>query len=53
LAALARLEAGRTALQAGQASLRADFLGELGKTRSDLMERMDRLQHLLDASMNI
>jgi hypothetical protein len=41
LAALARLEAGQT-------TLRTDFLDELGRTRADLMDRMDRLQHRLD-----
>ena len=57
LAALARLEAGQTRLEAGytrleadvtglkadQTRLRSDFLAELGKTRADIMERVDRL----------
>nr|WP_294556683.1 hypothetical protein [uncultured Rhodopila sp.] len=59
LAALARLEAGQTRLEAGQtrleaditslkgeqARLRSDFLAELGKTRADIMERVDRLEN--------
>ncbi len=59
LAALARLEAGQTRLEAGytrveadvsglkaeQTRLRSDFLAELGKTRADIMERVDRLEN--------
>ena len=52
LAALARLEAGQTRLEADitslkgeQARLRSDFLAELGKTRADIMERVDRLEN--------
>jgi chromosome segregation ATPase len=51
LSALARLEAGETTLEADttgpkaeQARLRSDFLAEPGKTRADIMERVDRLE---------
>jgi chromosome segregation ATPase len=57
LAALNRLGAGQAQLLAGQAqlqaelcqlkaeqkSLRSDFLAELGRTRSDIMERVEQL----------
>ena len=56
LAALARLEAGQTRLEADvtglkaeQTRLRSDFLAELGKTRADIMERIDRLQNAVTA----
>jgi chromosome segregation ATPase len=53
-----RLEAGLTRLETGQAeleaefgrlqaeqnSLRSDFLAELGRTRSDILERVERLE---------
>src|SRR5690242_15809710 len=49
-AALNRLEAGQAQLQAElgqlkaeQKSLRSDFLAELGRARSDIMERVERL----------
>ena len=51
LAALTRLEAGQAQLQAElcqlkaeQKSLRSDFLAELGRTRGDIMERVERLE---------
>ena len=58
LAALTRLEAGQAQLQAGQTqleaelgqlkaeqkALRTDFLAELGRTRGDIMERVERLE---------
>ena len=48
LAALARLEAGQGRLEVDMKSMRSDFLHELGNTRADVMDRMDRLQHRLD-----
>lgn len=48
LAALARLETGQASLRAEVKDVRTDFLAELGKTRADLMARMDRLQARLD-----
>jgi chromosome segregation ATPase len=41
----AGLEAGLAGLEASQKSLRSEFPAELGKTRADIMERVDRLQH--------
>jgi chromosome segregation ATPase len=55
----ARLEVGQTQLEAGlgqleaelgrlkaeQKSLRSDLLAELGRTRSDIMERVERLEN--------
>ena len=41
LAALARLEAGQT-------SMRSEFLAELGKTRGAIMDRVDELQRRVD-----
>jgi chromosome segregation ATPase len=55
---LGQLKAGQTQLEAGQTrfeaelgqlkaeqkSLRSDFLAELGRTRSDIMERVERLE---------
>nr|WP_294502700.1 hypothetical protein [uncultured Rhodopila sp.] len=40
-----RLEAGLSGLKAEQTRLRSDFLAELGKTRADIMERVDRLEN--------
>jgi hypothetical protein len=40
-----RVEESLTRLEAEQRSTRVDFMDELGKTRSDLMERMNRLQN--------
>ena len=40
-----RLEADITSLKGEQARLRSDFLAELGKTRADIMERVDRLEN--------
>jgi methyl-accepting chemotaxis protein len=65
LAALVRLEAGQTrlegeltSLKAEQTRLRSDFLSELGKTRADIMERVDRLENAVtlirdDIAVNI
>jgi chromosome segregation ATPase len=72
LAALVRLEAGQTRLEAGytrlegeltslkaeQTRLRSDFLAGLGKTRADIMERVDRVENAVtlirdDIAVNI
>jgi chromosome segregation ATPase len=40
-----RLEADLTGLKAEQTRFRSDFLAELGRTRADIMERVDRLEN--------